>query len=135
MRDLAVGLPQIHGNAKQLIQVFLALMLNAIDAMEGIGKLTVTTGLNVERSDELLVEFSDTGFGIPREDLNKIFDPFFTTKVTGRGTGLGLSICYSIVQEHRGRILVHSQLGRGSTFQVYLPAMDDMDSDPGLKTQ
>jgi two-component system NtrC family sensor kinase len=134
VRDLADGLPQIHGNAKQLIQVFLALMLNAIDAMEGVGKLTVTTALNVERPDELLIEFSDTGFGIPREDLNKIFDPFFTTKVTGRGTGLGLSICYSIVQEHRGRILVQSQLGRGSTFRVYLPAIDDSASDSGPKT-
>lgn len=134
VRDLATELPQIHGNAKQLIQVFLALMLNAIDAMEGVGKLTVSTSLNEERSDELLIEFSDTGFGIPREDLNKIFDPFFTTKVTGRGTGLGLSICYSIVQEHRGRILVHSQLGRGSTFRVYLPALVERDSDPGLKS-
>ena len=64
--------------------------------------------------------FKDTGLGIPREDLSKIFEPFFTTKVIGRGTGLGLSICYAVVQEHRGRVVVDSQVGTGSTFRVYL---------------
>jgi two-component system NtrC family sensor kinase len=123
VRRLAENLPDIHANAKQLIQVFLAIMLNAIDAMDGEGTLTVTTGPNPERDDEVLLEFSDTGLGIPREDLSKIFEPFFTTKVTGRGTGLGLSICYAVVQEHRGRIVVDSQLGTGATFRVFLPRL------------
>ena len=122
-RRLGDGLPDIPANAKQLIQVFLAIMLNAIDAMDGEGTLGVKTGPNPERDDEVLVEFTDTGLGIPREDLSKIFEPFFTTKVTGRGTGLGLSICYAVVQEHRGRIVVDSQLGTGATFKVFLPKL------------
>jgi two-component system NtrC family sensor kinase len=122
VRQLEGDLPPVHANAKQLIQVFLALMLNAIDAMEGEGTLTVSTRRNTARADEVIVEFTDTGFGIARENLGKIFDPFFTTKVTGRGSGLGLSICYGIVQEHGGRINVESQLGRGATFRVFLPA-------------
>ncbi len=124
MKTLEDGLPEIHANAKQLIQVFLALMLNAIDAMEGEGTLTVTTACNPERDDELVVSFRDTGFGIPRENLHKIFEPFFTTKDAGRGTGLGLSICYGIVQEHRGRIVADSMIGQGSVFRVFLPSAD-----------
>ncbi len=120
-RELADGLPEIQANAEQLIQVFLSIMLNAIDAMEGKGVLTVRTVLNPARSDEVVVEVADTGMGIPREDIPKIFEPFFTTKHPGRGTGLGLSICYGIVQEHGGRIVVDSQLGQGSVFRVALP--------------
>jgi two-component system NtrC family sensor kinase len=122
VRQLAEHLPEVEANAEQLIQAFLAIMLNAIDAMEGEGTLTVATALNSDRSDEVCVEFSDTGVGIPRENLSKIFEPFFTTKVAGRGTGLGLSICYGIVAEHRGRMQVDSQLERGTTFRVLLPA-------------
>ncbi|HEY2825323.1 MAG TPA: ATP-binding protein [Gemmatimonadales bacterium] len=121
VRRLADGLPPIEGNAPQLIQVFLGLMINAMDAMESKGVLTVATGLNPEKSDEIMIEFHDTGNGIPREDLGKIFEPFFTTKPPGRGTGLGLSICYGIVVEHRGRITVDSVVGRGSNFKVCLP--------------
>ena len=120
-RDLAEGLPAVDGNAEQLIQVFLSLMMNAIDAMEGKGVLTVRTYPSPERSDDVIIEFHDTGGGIPREDLPKIFEPFWTTKLPGQGTGLGLSICYGIVQEHGGRINVESQLGQGSVFQVTLP--------------
>lgn len=120
-RDLAGNLPQINANAEQLIQVFLSIMLNAIDAMEGRGHLTVRAFRNPERSDEVVVEFTDTGAGIPREDLPKIFEPFYTTKAPGRGTGLGLSICYGIVQEHGGRMLVDSRIGYGSVFRVVLP--------------
>lgn len=121
VRELRPGLPTIQANAEQLMQVFLALMLNAIDAMEGEGLLTVRTRLSAVRDDEVVVEFEDTGSGIPREDLPKIFEPFFTSKQPGRGTGLGLSICYGIVQQHGGRIHVESQVGRGSSFQVLLP--------------
>ena len=99
----------------------MALMLNAMDAMNSRGVLTVRTRANPHRSDELLVEFIDTGMGIRQEDLPKIFEPFFTTKPQGRGTGLGLSVAYGIIEEHRGRIEVESQLGVGTNFKVFLP--------------
>ena len=73
------------------------------------------------RPDELVVAVDDTGPGIPPGELSKIFEPFWTTKPQGRGTGLGLSICYGIIEDHRGRIEVDSQPGRGSSFQVFLP--------------
>jgi two-component system NtrC family sensor kinase len=120
-RELTPDLPPVEANSEQLIQVFLDLMLNAIDAMDGRGTLTVRTRGNPGREDEVLVEISDTGMGIQREDVGKIFEPFFTTKAPGHGTGLGLSIAYAIVQHHRGRIFVDSQLGSGSTFRVILP--------------
>ena len=119
-RRLASDLPTIEANHEQLIQVFLSLMLNAIDAMEGEGVLSVRTD-HVGDGSHIVAEFRDTGVGIPRDALAKIFEPFFTTKQPGRGTGLGLSICYGIVQEHGGRIAVDSQPGRGSVFQVVLP--------------
>jgi len=121
VRRLADGLPPVEANAEQLIQAFLAIMLNAIDAMEGNGTLTVATGSSSDRADEVFVDFSDTGPGIARETLPKIFEPFFSTKTPGRGTGLGLSICYGIVAEHRGHVQVDSQPGHGTTFRVLLP--------------
>jgi len=120
-RELAPGLPGVLADQEKLIQSFMALMLNAMDAMDSRGTLTVRTRMNPERRDEVLVEFIDTGTGIEQEDLPKIFEPFFTTKPQGRGTGLGLSICYGIIAEHRGRIEVESQVGIGSNFKVYLP--------------
>jgi two-component system NtrC family sensor kinase len=126
-REFAEDLPELQASAEQLIQVFMALMLNAMDAMEARGTLTVSTFRNPERDDEVVIAFSDTGGGIPRQDVQKIFEPFYTTKPQGRGTGLGLSICYAIVAEYGGRIEVDSQLGRGSTFKVILP----VDARPG----
>src|SRR5438445_7134871 len=120
-RELAEGLPRLPADPERLIQAFMALLLNAMDAMNSRGVLTVRSRLNPERRDELLIEFIDTGVGIPQEELPKIFEPFFTTKPQGRGTGLGLSVCYGIVAEHRGRIRVESQVGVGSNFKVYLP--------------
>jgi signal transduction histidine kinase len=122
---MTAGLPPVAANGEQLIQVFMALMLNAVDAMDARGTLTVTTGMNQARGDEVVIALSDTGKGIPRQDIQKIFEPFYTTKPQGRGTGLGLSICYSIVSDHRGRIEVDSELGRGSTFRVILPTGED----------
>src|SRR5881296_880048 len=119
--ELSPGLPALHADQEKLIQSFMALMLNAMDAMDSRGTLTVRSRMNPERPDEVLLEFIDTGTGIKQEDLPKIFEPFFTTKPQGRGTGLGLSICYGIIAEHRGRIAVESQVGVGSNFQVYLP--------------
>ncbi|MBC7294443.1 MAG: histidine kinase, partial [Thermoleophilia bacterium] len=72
-------------------------------------------------SEEVWVEIADTGKGIPPENLNRIFDPFFTTMPVGKGTGLGLSLSYSIVQKHHGRISVASEVGKGTTFRIWLP--------------
>ena len=120
-RELDATLPATMGNAEQLTQVLMAMMLNAVDAMDDRGKLTLRTGRSPSRSDEVLLEIEDTGVGIPRADQSKIFEPFYTTKAPGRGTGLGLSICYGIVEDHKGRIEVDSQPGRGTTFRVFLP--------------
>src|SRR6267378_2890789 len=120
-RQLESGLPQFQADAERLVQCFMALMLNAMDAMNSRGVLTVRTHRNPQRSDEIMVEFIDTGTGIRQEDLPKIFEPFFTTKPQGRGTGLGLSVAYGIVEEHRGRIEVESQIGVGTNFKVFLP--------------
>jgi len=98
-------------------------MLNALDAMEHGGQLTVRTAASPARPAEVIVEVEDTGVGIPRADRDKIFEPFFTTKPPGRGTGLGLSICYAIVAAHQGRIEVDSAPGRGARFRIHLPVV------------
>src|SRR6266850_755228 len=120
-RQLQKDLPQFQADAERMVQCFMALMLNAMDAMNSRGVLTVRARLNPQRTDEILVEFIDTGTGIKQEDIPKIFEPFFTTKPQGRGTGLGLSVAYGIVEEHRGRIEVESQVGVGTNFKVFLP--------------
>jgi two-component system NtrC family sensor kinase len=121
VRELTPGLRHLRADPERLIQSFMALMLNAMDAMDSRGVLTVRTGGSPDRDDEIVVELIDTGTGITPDDIPKIFEPFFTTKPPGRGTGLGLSICYGIITDHRGRIDVASQVGVGSTFKVYLP--------------
>ena len=121
VRELEPDLPDTHGSQEQLIQVLMALMLNALDAMEQGGRLTVRTGRSSGRADEVVVEIQDTGTGIARAEQTKIFEPFYTTKPPGRGTGLGLSICYGIVADHRGHIEVDSAPGRGAVFRVHLP--------------
>src|SRR6267143_2040956 len=120
-RELASGLPAVLGDHERLIQSFMALMLNAMDAMDSRGTLTVRSRINPDRADEILLEFIGTGTVIKRKNQPQIFEPFFTTKPQGRGTGLGLSICYGIIAEHRGRIDVESHVGVGSNFKVYLP--------------
>jgi len=122
-RELAPRLPPVDADPERIVQGFMALMLNALDAMNSRGVLTVRSGRNPDREDELLVQFIDTGTGIRQEELPKIFEPFYTTKPQGRGTGLGLSICYGIIADHRGRIEVESQVGVGSNFKVYLPVV------------
>jgi two-component system NtrC family sensor kinase len=121
-RDFAQDLPPILANNEQMVQVLMALMLNAVDAMEDGGTLTLRTRRYAGgRRDEVVIDVHDTGSGIPEPDLGKIFEPFYTTKPPGRGTGLGLSICYGIVEQHMGRLEVDSTPGQGSTFRVYLP--------------
>jgi two-component system copper resistance phosphate regulon response regulator CusR len=100
----------------------MALLLNAVDAMEKGGRLAVRTGKSRSRPDEVFIDVEDTGTGIPRSELAKIFEPFYTTKPPGQGTGLGLSVCYGIVQEHGGRVEVESQLGEG---QVKVLVIED----------
>jgi two-component system NtrC family sensor kinase len=124
-RELDPNLPPTLASPEQLTQVLMALMLNALDAMEGGGRLTLRTGRSRIRPDELYVEVEDSGVGIPRAEQSKIFEPFYTTKPPGQGTGLGLSICYGIVAEHGGRIEVESEPGRGSAFRVLLPIGGD----------
>jgi two-component system NtrC family sensor kinase len=121
VRELEPELPPVLASPEQMIQVLMALLLNALDAMEPGGELGVRTARHRSRDDEVVLEVSDTGVGVPRADQAKIFEPFFTTKEPGHGTGLGLSICYGIVQEHGGLIELESQAGRGSTFRVVLP--------------
>ena len=116
-----VGRPAVEGNAEQLIQVFMALLLNATDAMAEQGRVGLRTRAAANPGDMVVAEVTDEGHGIKRQELQKIFEPFFTTKPPGRGTGLGLSICYGIVAEHGGRIEVDSLPGQGSTFRISLP--------------
>lgn len=128
-RDLDARPLVTVGNAEQLIQVMMALLLNAVDAMEQGGRLTVRTGRSRTRADEIFVEVEDTGVGIARSQQLLIFEPFFTTKPPGKGTGLGLSISYGIVQEHGGRIEVESQPGEGASFRMVLPASPDAKAE------
>jgi len=117
------ALPRVgEGSGEQLVQVIMALLLNAMDAVGGQGSIVVRTRTGTTRREEVVAEVVDTGHGIARSEISKIFEPFYTTKEAGRGTGLGLSICYGIVTEHGGRIEVESVLGQGSTFRVLLPA-------------
>jgi two-component system NtrC family sensor kinase len=111
-------LPQVECRPSQINQVFLNLLLNASQAIDGQGSITLRTG---HSSDSVWIAVSDTGHGIGPETLPRIFDPFFTTKPVGKGTGLGLSVSYGIVDKHGGHIEVDSALGRGTTFTIWLP--------------
>jgi two-component system NtrC family sensor kinase len=124
--EVADELSPVSGDEGQLQQAVIALATNAIDAMPEGGRLTLR-GRN--ENDHVLLEISDTGVGIPQENLTKIFDPFFTTKEIGRGTGLGLAVCYGIVTEHGGRLNVQSAVGTGTTFTISLPAVNPHDGD------
>jgi two-component system NtrC family sensor kinase len=107
----------------QVSQVFMNIILNALDAMPEGGKLTVTTRQerNDSGKDSIVIELADTGIGIAGQDLEKIFDPFYTTKEVGTGTGLGLSLSYNIVKRFKGDIRVDSEVGRGTIFTITLP--------------
>ncbi len=128
IRDLDPELPQPMGDTGQLQQVLTNLLINAADALQGQGTITITTRPSPERNGVSLT-FSDTGPGIPAEILDKIFEPFFTTKPVGKGTGLGLSIVYSVIQRHGGTIEVDSKPGAGTTFTIRLP-MDFEEAEP-----
>jgi two-component system NtrC family sensor kinase len=124
--DTTEELPPISGDAGQLQQAVIALATNAIDAMPDGGVLRIASRRN---GSNVLVEVSDTGVGIPQENVTKIFEPFFTTKEIGKGTGLGLAVCYGILTEHGGSLDVQTTLGVGTTFTISLPAINN-DGEP-----
>jgi two-component system, NtrC family, sensor kinase len=117
--DLDPRLPLVTGDRSQLQQVFMNLLMNAVQAMDEKGSITIITRAIPDHSVEVII--GDTGHGIAPELIDKIFDPFFTTKAGGQGTGLGLSIAYGIVTTHRGTIGVESEAGKGTRFTLRFP--------------
>lgn len=111
-------LPEIKCYPRQLNQVFMNILVNASQAIEDKGEIRIKT---FHKDGYIYVQISDTGVGIPPENLSKIFDPFFTTKEVGKGTGLGLTMAYNIVKKHGGTIEVESEVGKGTTFTIKLP--------------
>jgi len=130
--ELLDNVPLVRGNASRLEQVFLNLLINAIQALCGTRPEENVIRIRVKRSGDaqVLVEISDSGVGIPAEHLDRVFDPFFTTKPVGLGTGLGLPICHSIITKVGGTIGVTSEVGKGSTFQIRLPI--DREAQPPM---
>jgi len=112
----------IMGNDRELQQCFLNLIFNAIEAMPGGGQLKLISKL-ANDGKNVCIEIHDTGYGIPKENLDHIFDPFFTTKGEGEGTGMGLPIVYGVVKNHRGDITIDSTEGKGSSFILNFPAL------------
>jgi two-component system NtrC family sensor kinase len=112
-------IPRLRARRVEIDQVFVNLLSNAVQAMEGRGRLELATR---SQGGTTIVRISDTGCGIPKALMHKIFDPFFTTKDPGKGTGLGLSIVYQIVNKYGGTIGIESEEGKGSTFTVQFPA-------------
>jgi signal transduction histidine kinase len=113
----------IWAQSERLQQVFINIILNAIDAMPKGGTLKIDV---FEEENEAVIKIADTGTGIKKQHLPHIFDPFFTTKGLGKGTGLGLSISYAIVKEHEGHINVASEVGKGTCFTIFIPSNLDL---------
>jgi two-component system NtrC family sensor kinase len=111
-------IPMVKGSGGKLNQVFMNLIVNGIDALEGEGTITLET---FEEDGSVKAVIRDNGAGIPQEIQNRIFDPFFTTKEVGKGTGLGLSISYGIIEKHGGKIRMESSEGEGTAFYLSLP--------------
>lgn len=117
-------IPPVECLASQLNQVFMNLLVNAAHAIEDRGTIIVNTGVH---DNWVWIEISDDGKGIPQENLNRIFEPFFTTKPVGEGTGLGLSLSHGIIKKHGGCFDVHSEIGKGTKFKIWLPVRHDHD--------
>ncbi len=111
--------------SQKIIQVFMTLLINAGQAIENSGTITLETNLvhlGRRQSDTFVeINISDTGCGIPEEDISRIYDPFFTTKPVGKGTGLGLSVVYEIIKSHNGEMTVYSRPGEGTKYCIHLP--------------
>jgi two-component system NtrC family sensor kinase len=116
---LSDHLPPIVVDGDQIQEVFLNIILNAIDAMPKGGELHVTSTMT-DGEHAVQIRFADTGRGIPPENLDKVFDPFFTTK-GAKGTGLGLAVAYGVIDQHRGKITMESKAGKGTTCLIDLP--------------
>ena len=134
VQNLDESLPLIVVDPSQIERVFLNLIINAAEAMNGGGTLTLTTNLGVNEKT-IEIEVKDTGHGISIENMEKIFNPFFTTKEIGHGVGLGLAISYGIVKEHNGEITVESEYGKGATFTVILPVTVKISEEDGSKVK
>ncbi|MFO8084196.1 MAG: ATP-binding protein, partial [Desulfobacterales bacterium] len=130
LKELADYSIPIYADRNQLAQVIINLVMNAVDAMNDRGKLTIRTCRD-EKTGMACLEVQDTGTGIPQEVISKIFDPFFTTKMPGKGTGLGLSTIYGIVKENNGRISVKQTGPEGTTFILELPTKDSKPDSIG----
>mgnify|MGYP001824605626 CR=1 FL=1 len=128
VKDESKSIPLVEIDVGQIQEVFMNLILNAAQAMDGSGTLTTITRL-VNDATSVEIEIRDTGPGIPSDKLDKIFEPFYTTKEIGQGTGLGLSIAYGVVERHHGSIRVESEIGKGTTFFVRLPVPEP---EPGM---
>ena len=116
----AQKLPLLSCDFKRLQQAFVNVLWNAIEAMPEGGKLTVATRFDREK-DRIEIRVSDTGAGIPEEDVERIFEPFYTTKAEGKGVGLGLSVAYGIIRQHQGEIHFQSEVGEGTQVTIHLP--------------
>jgi len=125
IKQFGPSLPKVMADFDQLQQVFTNLTLNAIQAMSGGGRLTLRTSTE---NSQVKIDVEDTGCGIPKENLSKLGTPFFTTKEKGKGVGLGVAVVYGIVERHKGRVNVKSEIGRGTTFSVCLGVHDDEKS-------
>ncbi|MGB9715474.1 MAG: ATP-binding protein [Thermodesulfovibrionales bacterium] len=115
-------IPLTRCNPGQLNQVFMNILVNSAQAIEKKGEINIKTWHD---DKDIYISFSDTGCGIPAENINRIFEPFFTTKEVGKGTGLGLSIAYDIVKKHKGEITVQSEVGKGTTFIIKIPIVEE----------
>ena len=125
-------LPTIHCSPSQINQIFLNLLTNAADAIEGTGEIVIQTAADDRR---VRISISDTGSGIPEDLMSKIRDPFFTTKEVGKGTGLGLSIVDQIVSSHGGELLIESETGKGTTVTIVLPLIASLTVEDPLEPQ
>jgi len=118
--EITRDLPMVKCDFRQIQQILLNLIINASEAMEGGGVLSISAKIS-EKNGFVEITISDTGCGISEEDQKNIFEPFFTTKEEGKGVGLGLSVVYGIITNHNGSIEVESEVGKGSTFRILLP--------------
>jgi len=119
-KEFAPGIPRVKMNKKQMEEVFVTLILNALDAVKGKTRLLIKIDF-LKESNEVKIVFSDTGCGIRPEDLKRLGEPFFTTKKPGEGYGLGLATAYVIIARHKGKIEVESSIGKGTAFRLGLP--------------
>jgi two-component system NtrC family sensor kinase len=131
-RQLSSDIPTVRGDTQQVNHMFMNIILNAAQAMEGRGNLTVSTCLSKDR-ERVVIEIADTGPGIPEDILPHIFEPFFTTKGEGEGTGIGLSLVYGIVENHEGRIRAVNNSPSGTRFIIELPLSTDEDEETRIE--